>query len=60
VRYIRKGGGFKIWSIGKDQFDNGGVKYWRNAGMTNQDTDEVLMFGYPESPPARPTPPKTP
>jgi hypothetical protein len=60
VRYIRKGSGFKIWSNGKDQFDNGGVKYWRNAGMTNQDTDEVLMFGYPESPPARPTPPKTP
>lgn len=54
VRYIRKGDGFKIWSIGKDLVDDGGVKFWRNAGMTNKETDEVLMFDYPEKLPASP------
>lgn len=51
MRYIRKGNGFKIWSIGKDLVDDGGKKYWRNARMSSQETDEVLMFDYPELPP---------
>jgi hypothetical protein len=51
MRYIRRGNGFKIWSIGQNLVDDGGKKFWRNAGMSNQDTDEVLMFSYPEQPP---------
>lgn len=48
IRYDRKGNGFKIWSVGKDDVDNHGTKYYPHTGMRNQNVDEVLLFSYPE------------
>ncbi|MBC8065144.1 MAG: hypothetical protein H7Y17_09965 [Chlorobia bacterium] len=54
IRYIRKGGGFKIWSVGRDEVDNKGAKYYPGSGMSNQNVDEVMYFFYPEkAPPPR-------
>lgn len=51
IRYDRKGGGFKIWSVGRDEIDNNGVKFYPGTGMSNQNVDEVLHFFYPEKAP---------
>lgn len=51
IRYDRKGNGFKIWSIGSDETDNHGTKYYPYTGMKNQNVDEVLYFFYPEKAP---------
>ncbi len=51
MRYDRKGDGFKIWSVGRDEVDDKGVKYYPGTGMRNQNVDEVLHFFYPEKAP---------
>lgn len=47
MRYLRKGNGFKVWSIGQDLKDNGGVK--AGIGIAYNMTDLVLGYkiGFP-------------
>lgn len=47
MRYLRKGNGFKVWSVGQDLKDNGGVK--TGPGVSFNMTDIVLGYkiGFP-------------
>lgn len=51
IRYDRRGDGFKIWSVGRDEVDDKGAKFYPGTGMSNQNVDEVLHFFYPEKAP---------
>ena len=45
--YVRKGDGFKVWSVGQDLHDDGGRK--RAPGLSANDTDFVMGYriGFP-------------
>lgn len=47
MHYLRKGNGFKVWSVGQDMKDNGGVKM--GTGIAYNMTDLVLGYkiGFP-------------
>jgi hypothetical protein len=49
--YVRKGGGFKVWSVGGDLNDNGGRK--RGTGVNYKDTDIVLGYRIGIPPPTK-------